>query len=135
MNHQITSDEFFDVIDPSIDCYGAYSTDSMLESLHKAGYTIVKNIPKQAQSTDGARVYSPLAADLEDTIKLEGKVVADYSKHLTISHGFVKMVLKFTDGTKLTFSSHPTRSEVGSKLDVVYVEPITSIDTQLKRKY
>jgi len=124
MNHRITSAAFFDVVEKHVDCHGMFNSDNMLESLHKAGYTIVKNIPKKAQSTDGNQLYSPLAADWDDTVKLEGKVVADYSKHITISHGMIKFTLSFTDGTRLAINSMPTRSDLGSKLDVVLVEPL-----------
>lgn len=124
MNHQISKNEFFDVVEKHVDCYGAFSSDDMLKTLHTAGYTIVKNIPKRSQSTDVMLKYSPLGADPDNTIKLEGKTVADYSKNITISHGLTSMSISFTDGTRIRFSSQPTESDLGSKLVAVFIEPL-----------
>lgn len=124
MNHQISENEFFDVIDEHVDCQGAFSSNNMLKTLDTAGYAIVKKIPKHAQSTDGYRVYSPMEADENNTIVLAGKEIASYEKYADPKHGLVKVTLLFTDGTKLAITSHPTRTEVGSKVDVVLVEPL-----------
>lgn len=123
MNHSIKEDEFCDLIHKATDIEDGTYGSELLKELDEAGYVIVRKMPAKYRRAEGNTMYSPLASDVDDSVNLEGKVVANYSKHITISHGLINFTLSFTDGTRLAINSMPTRSDVGSKLDVVFVEP------------
>jgi hypothetical protein len=50
MEHDIDEKTFFNLIAPAIDCYGAFSTETMLDNLKQNGYFIKKPVILQPTS-------------------------------------------------------------------------------------
>lgn len=71
MKHEITEDTLCDLIDPAVDCYGAYSTKTMLDNLEKGGYVIIKKPPVEVFRNKSLIGVNPYAEDLTDMQKLQ----------------------------------------------------------------